>query len=276
MPEHPLEAHLLWEAMEEALGEDPGVRWGRLNQHEREDNLEAQWGLVLYQVLRGLRARACGVPCDWIMGYSAGELSAHALSGAIPVKVLPRLVLTRARLMSSAIANAAHQPCLVLLSERLPPQARDRREASLYKHGLVLAIARSPGESIWGGMPEDLARFMEEANQAGWNARALPISVPSHTRYLANVEAEWTQLLSDTPFRAPEKKVLTGVDGTLIQDPVQVRASLSRQLVEALRWDLALQILAEHGVTKALDLGPGDDQTRLLEALVPDLRRIEI
>jgi [acyl-carrier-protein] S-malonyltransferase len=178
--------------------------------------------------------------------------------------------------MSSALFNPETQPCLVLLSERLPPQARASRAAALETLDMARAIQRSSAESVWGGTPASVAEFMRQSKIQGWNAKTLPVSIPSHTPHMTSVFEAWCEALREVQLRDPHTPVLAGVDGQQIRSQAMAEDALQRQMVSTLEWDTTLKLFPEYGVTHVVDLGPGEDQWRLIEAIDPTLVRVEV
>ena len=266
---------LLWRSFSDALGGEFDKAWALLTPEQRTLNVNAQLGVVAWQVLRYLRYRGVLPQIDWVVGYSVGELSAQAISGSIPLGQLVKLVKTRAQVMDEAFPNPNHLPCLFLLSERLPPQARVRRKECLEKLGLQLAIHRSQAETIWGGAPEAVALFLQEADKASWNARAIDVRVPSHTSFLSAAVPIWKEKLIAASLQPPAIKILSGISAEPVRTIREVQDALSLQLAQTIRWEECLAAMQERGVTEVWDIGPGQDQTRLVQELKSEINILD-
>lgn len=282
MPADPA-AQALWLAASTAVGGDFAHWWAGLDGPARRANRAAQLAVTTWQTLQWLRLRRNWGQPAWVAGYSAGELAAHAIAGSLAFADLPGLVVARAAAMDQATQNAAHAaaagkggPCLVLLAERLPPGVRAERREALERHGLQLAILRSPAESVWAAPAGQVAALLQDPVLAGrpasaWGMRVLDVQVPSHSAYLREAVPAFAGALDAVPLQAPVCGVLAGVDAEPVRTVEAVRASLLRQLVAPIAWHDVLQALAERGVTAVLDLGPGADQTHLIEVAAPGL-----
>jgi [acyl-carrier-protein] S-malonyltransferase len=75
--------------------------------------------------------------------------------------------------------------------------------------------------------------------------------------------------LTASPLADPGVPVLAGIDGSLLRRRPDALDYLPRQLAEPLRWDWCQETLASLGVDVALELGPGNDLAKLLEAGLP-------
>ncbi|MDE3009882.1 MAG: hypothetical protein KGI67_03255 [Pseudomonadota bacterium] len=276
-------AHELWRSASGQVGCDWAAYWQALPLAARSANLEAQRAVVLFQALRWLDLRTRLPAPDWVVGYSVGELTAHAIAGSLPWRALPALVVARARAMDGVAASwtAAHgdalptAACLLRAGGPLPPAASERRRQALLRHGLQLAIRRGPADHIWGGPPAALAAMLAEADAPHWQLRVIDVRCPSHTSWMAPALPAWSAALDAAAVQAPAIGILAGISAARVRDAAAVRATLLAQLATPLCWEEVLQALAEHGVGRLLDLGPGSDQTRLIRDQLPALQLLD-
>ncbi len=271
-----VEAHDLWRAASAQLGGDWQDQWSTLDAVSRRANRVAQLAVALWQGLQWLRVRTELPTPAWVIGYSAGEVAAQAIAGSLAFADVPGLMTARAEAMDAA-CGVADSPCLVLLGSRLPAAARQRREAALQRHGLCLSIQRTPAEAVWAAPAAQIAAFLADATQdGGWDARAVDVRVPSHSVYLQPALHPWRAALAACAVQAPQTGVLAGITGDPVRTADAVRSTLVDQLAQPIQWSDVLQGLLERGVTRVLDLGPGSDQGRLLEAQQADLQLFQV
>jgi [acyl-carrier-protein] S-malonyltransferase len=141
--------------------------------------------------------------------------------------------------------------------------------------GLQLAIHRSQAESIWGGAPEAVALFLQEADKASWNARAIDVRVPSHTSFLSAAVPLWREKLFASSLKVPAIKVLSGISAEPVRTISEIQDALSLQLSQTIRWEECLAAMQERGVTEVWDIGPGQDQTRLVQELKAEIHILD-
>jgi [acyl-carrier-protein] S-malonyltransferase len=85
----------------------------------------------------------------------------------------------------------------------------------------------------------------------------------------------WAAALAAASVSAPVSGVLAGIDARPVRSADAVRTTLVRQIAEPIAWEDCLAALAEHGVTQVLDLGPGQDQSRLLREALPHVEVLD-
>jgi [acyl-carrier-protein] S-malonyltransferase len=83
--------------------------------------------------------------------------------------------------------------------------------------------------------------------------------------------APFAQALDATPFQPLQAPVLAGIDAATVRDQPRAVATLSRQLAEKIRWLACMDAAAEAGITVALELGPGNALSRMLQQRHPHI-----
>lgn len=201
-----------------------------------------------------------------VAGYSIGELSAHAIAGALSGVSAVGVAALRASLMNDCLHTTPGQ-ALAALSGVLLSAA----SGMLAEHGFHVAIQTSEDSAIVGGL---LARLPNlQAALAGQGARInlLPVEVASHTPYLRPAVAPFALALRQCQWTAHTSPVLAGISANRIDDVEGAISTLSRQLAEPIRWMDCMDALAEAGATVALELGPGATLSRMLQARHPTI-----
>lgn len=257
-------------AASRVLGQDVAAWWAALDPAGLFDNANAQFAIALYQVATwGRLASALPTP-RCIAGYSLGELLAWHVAGALDAEETLRLVRIRARLMdehapsghdgiSPSAASGATGGCLVLWRGDRGPALRAARDRAMADCGLAIAIHRPGGELLLGGPAAAVDCFFAAPGVAHPELKRLPVTVPSHTPWLAGAVAPFAAALSASRLGTPNVPVLAGIDAAVLRDRDAGIAALSRQLACPLRWDWCMDALAGAGVNLVLELGPGKD-----------------
>ncbi len=199
-----------------------------------------------------------------VAGYSAGELAAHAVAGSVDTATCLRLARKRARLMDAATPDDAGLLAVIGLD--------DVRIARLCAaHGIFLAIVNGPDHVVLGGGRSALEAASAEAAASGARVVSLPVYVPAHTPLLTVAAQGFEDLLHSVALRAPQLRLLAGIDGRLVGDVERVVATLSAQIAQPLQWQTVLQQAVERGGRVFLELGPGAALSRRARELHPQL-----
>jgi [acyl-carrier-protein] S-malonyltransferase len=200
-------------------------------------------------------------------GHSLGEYSACVAAGALTFADAVRLVRRRGELMQEAVPDGAGARAAII---GLPAEEVEAvcREAS---GGEVVSAANynSPEQTVIAGHAAAVARASAAALAKGAKrAIPLPVSAPFHSPLMRPARERMTTLLETTAFSDAVIPVVTNVDALPVREGARLRDSLVRQMDSPVRWVESVRRLAEEGVDRGLEIGPGN----VLAGLV---RRIE-
>ncbi|MCI2246908.1 acyltransferase domain-containing protein [Xanthomonas sp. PPL568] len=247
-------------AAAQVLGADPRALAG---DDARYDNAIAQ-PLVCAAVLANAAALLPQLSAPaLLLGYSIGELAAHALAGGLEANACLALAVQRAQRMDAASRNGDG---LIAVQGLL----REQAEALCAQTGLHLAIVNGEDHLILGGHADALAHGERQARAQRARVTRLPVSVAAHTPLLARAAQAFAADLRAAPLAAPRAAVLAGIDGHRIGDRDDAIGALSAQLATTLDWAGTLRQAAERGVRVFLELGPGGALARIAREVLPE------
>lgn len=199
-----------------------------------------------------------------VLGYSVGELAAHAIAGSFSAAECLRLAAQRAEAM-----DAVSPPDAGLLAVRGLCEARV--QALCAAHGAAIAIVNGPTHCVLGGPAAALAALETAIGATDAKLTRLPITVPSHTPWLAAAVAAFADSLQASALQAPSLPVLAGIDGSRVFRREDVIRTLAAQLAQTVRWQDCLIQAVERGGRAFLELGPGCALARIARESFPDL-----
>ncbi len=259
------ECEVVRQAASEVLGQDIAKWWRGLGDREIFLNSNAQFAIAYFQMATWVRISPLLPEISLIAGYSLGELIAYHVAGALSAAETFRLVRLRAHLMDEASAGGDGKGgCMVLWRGRVSPATLAARDSAIAKYGLDVAIKRRNGEDILAGPSYAIARFVAELQVMNPNLVRLPVTVPAHSHYLAQASSSFRNILSASAITAPRITVLGAVDAMPVRTRDEAIDALSRQISTTIRWDGCMDALAESGIDKVIELGPGNDLSKLI------------
>ncbi|MFC7519890.1 malonate decarboxylase subunit epsilon [Xanthomonas populi] len=197
-----------------------------------------------------------------VLGYSVGELAAHAVAGSMDSATCLQLAATRARLMDAASPDNAGLMAVV----GLPLRAL---ETLCQTHGAALAIVNGGDHTVLGGPHAALKALGDAAQTQGARITLLPVSVPAHTPWLRAAAGAFAIELSNAAVHAPRLRVLAGIDARAVTTQALAVDTLAAQIAQTVRWHDVLVQAAERGARVFLELGPGSALARMARAVLP-------
>lgn len=245
--------HLSWDVM--AVAADPERCF--LNRY-------AQPLVVLYGLAVAAALEEAGVCAALVAGYSVGELTAHAVSGALGAAQALDLAERRAACMDKA-APAGYGMLAV----------RGIQEDNLARHaqraGAVIAIRNGADHAVLAGSRAALAQLADACAGLGAHVVPLRVSVPAHSLWLAAAVEPFGEALAGAEWQPQRVPVLAGISGQPVYTAGEAMASLRRQLAEPVHWALTLDVAREMGATAFIEIGPGRALTRMVRERFPDV-----
>ncbi len=235
----------LWQLVQES---DPA----RLNQTEVTQPALLTAGVALWRAWQD----AGGVQPGLMAGHSLGEYTALVCAGALQFGDGVRLVRLRGQYMQEAVAPGEGAMAAII---GLDDDAVVKACAEASEGDVVAAVNfNSPGQVVIAGEKEAVDRAIGHCKDAGAKrALPLPVSVPSHCDLMKPAADQLRETLASTEISRPRVKVINNVDVAAESDPEAIRKALVRQLYRPVRWTETVRQMAESGVTRLVECGPG-------------------
>lgn len=204
-------------------------------------------------------------------GHSLGEYSALVAAGALSLEDAVRLVHLRGRAMQEAVPEGAGAMAAILGGDRAAVEqlCRDAAEGE----PLSPANFNAPGQVVISGAASAVKRASSLAADRKLKAIPLNVSAPFHCALMAPAAKAVEKALEGVTVSPLAFPVVTNVEARPNSEAAQVASLLVRQIDGAVRWDESVAFMAERGVTKALEIGPG----KVLAGLVKRIdKRIQV
>jgi [acyl-carrier-protein] S-malonyltransferase len=196
-----------------------------------------------------------------VAGHSLGEFTALVCAQALPFEAAVQLVRYRGQIMQRAVPEGEGAMAAILGIDDAEVEALC---AQASQDEVVEAVNyNSPGQVVIAGHAGAVERAMKLATQRGAKrAVRLPVSVPAHSRLMRAAAQQLSLRLEQIEVRAPVYRYISAVDGLEHSDPVDIRATLVRQLASPVRWTQTVRALLAVAPT-LIECGPGKVLTSL-------------
>ncbi|MFF4324372.1 ACP S-malonyltransferase [Streptomyces sp. NPDC001568] len=223
--------------------------------------------LAALEVLRGE-----GVVPDAVAGHSLGEYAALVAAGVLEWTEALWLVRLRGELVAT-VGDRVGSATVAVIGLRRTDVTRMCAEARAAVGGVVeVAGENEPRQTVVSGQAEAVGHVTAAARVAGARTRVLRTGGPFHSSLLREAEAEFTQTLIATDFRAPRVPLVSGVTGQWVTSAAEAVVALRTQLTSPVRWTGAVESLAASGADRFVEVGPGQVLGALVRKILPDAR----
>lgn len=200
-------------------------------------------------------------------GHSLGEYSALVAAGAFDLESAVRLCRLRGQAMQDAVPPGlgAMAAIMGMDAEGVARLCADAAQGDV----LSPANFNSPGQIVIAGHARAVERAREIVGARGGKLTPLKVSAPFHCALMRPAAERLAPALAETRIGALAFPVVANVDAEPNADPARVPELLTRQVDAPVQWVKIIERLANEGVTRALEIGPG----KVLAGLVKRIDR---
>jgi [acyl-carrier-protein] S-malonyltransferase len=212
-----------------------------------------------------------GYQPDIVAGHSLGEYSALYAAGALRFEDALLLVRKRGQYMQQAVPPGVGAMAALL---KLPESALDQVLAEAAEGEVVTAANfNSPDQIVIAGHAGAVGRAMELAKKAGAKrAIALPVSAPFHCPLMRPAQEQMAAELEATTFNNLRKPLINNWQAKEVTTGEEARHGLFEQIPNPVRWTDTVRLLAQKGVKRFVEVGPGGVLTGLCRSIEPQLQ----
>ncbi len=199
---------------------------------------------------------------DLLAGHSLGEYIALYVAGVFEWSAGLRLVKRRAELMESSAGG---------MMAALMNFERGQLEKILAENpDAVLANDNSPAQVVISGTPEAVQTVISQVKAK----RAIPLKVSGafHSPLMSAAATEFKEILEAVQFQKATIPVLSNVEPSPTVDEEQLKQRLIQQMTGNVRWREISLKLAENGIERVVEIGPGNVLTGLIKRTCTDLK----
>lgn len=195
----------------------------------------------------------------FLAGHSLGEYNALFAAGVFDFATGLELVRERGALMGRVSGGG-----MAAVIGLTPQQIATVLASSDAGQRLDVANYNAFDQTVIAGPQADIAAVKSDFEAAGARAfTPLKVSAPFHSRYMHDAMNEFGTFLAGFPFAAPRIPVISNVSAEPYPQD-DVRATLSKQIGNSVRWLDSMITLLDRGLTEFEEIGPGVVLTKLL------------
>lgn len=211
-----------------------------------------------------------GIIPDALAGFSLGEISALAFSGAVSLEDGFRLVCQRGQLMQDA-SNAVDSAMVAVV--KLSPEKVEELAGQFDQ--VYPVNYNSPAQTVCAGLSASMEGFKAAVKEAGGRALPLKVSGAFHSPFMATAAEGLKQVLAPMEFGTPCCSLYSNVTA-MPYEQGQFQDLLSRQVVSPVRWQTIVENMIAAGVDTFIEVGPGKTLTGLIGKINPDVKTMNV
>ncbi|WP_292435676.1 type I polyketide synthase [Methylobacter sp.] len=218
----------------------------------------AQPALYCFQVALAETWFALGLEVECFIGHSVGEYATACLAGVFSFEDGLKLVSHRGRLMTSLTEPAGMMAVLA---------SAEKVNQALQASASQLCIAGYNGKTntVVSGSTNELTRFGAYLDQQGLAYVELKVDRAFHSPLMAPMLEDFAAIAQSINYQAPTKNIISTKTGKLIGNEIAGADYWVDQISKPVLFTQALAELQTQEVNLALEIGPQNVLTKLLQ-----------
>jgi [acyl-carrier-protein] S-malonyltransferase len=216
--------------------------------------------------LRVVQAETGQVPA-YVAGHSLGEYAALVCGEGLSFVDAVRTVRQRGIFMQEAVPVGIGTMAAIIGLD--PGGLEDVCRAAAQGEVVAPANFNSPGQVVIAGHVGAVQRAMELARQAGAKrALPLPVSAPFHCSLMQPAAERLSRVLADVAVAPLTIPVVSNAEARPNTSAEAVRDLLVRQVCAPVCWEASITMMADAGVERFVEIGPGKVLAGLIKRIV--------
>jgi len=207
-------------------------------------------------------------------GHSLGEYSALTCSGSLLFDQTIRLLNLRGKAMQSAVPKGEGGMLAVLGTEI--DKIKKILEENKSNYECFVANDNSNGQIVVSGRCEHLESLILDLKKFSIKNIKLPVSAPFHCKLMKLATDTMKDVILNTEFKKPNNLIVSNVTSTEVSNPTDIKQLLIKQIESPVRWRESVVYMANKGVRKFIEIGPGKVLSGLIKRIDKNLNMINI
>lgn len=216
-----------------------------------------------------------GLKADYLAGHSLGEYSALVCSKAVSFADAVKTVRARGTFMQEAVPVGTGTMAAMLSIETAVLEEICHEAAQ----GEIVSPANfnSPGQIVIAGSVDAVTRAIDIAKSRGFRkAMLLPVSAPFHCALMKPAADRLAVILDTILYGDMMQPVVSNVEATANSDKGKIRSLLISQVCAPVLWEQSITTMANLGVTRAIEIGPGKVLSGLVKRISKEVSTANI
>ena len=210
----------------------------------------------------------------YFAGHSLGEYSALSTSGSIDFENTIKLLQIRGRSMQNAVPKGEGGMLAVLGADI--ENIKNLLDENKKKYECFLANDNSKGQVVLSGKNQDLNLLVEDLNKNSIKSIKLSVSAPFHCKLMSPSTEIMKPKINQLTFNIPQNSIVSNVTAKETKDPYEIKDLLIRQIESPVKWRESILYMANKGVKKFVEIGPGKILSGLIKRIDRNLELISV
>ena len=208
-----------------------------------------------------------GIKADVTAGHSVGEYAALVAAGAVDFEHALPLVRKRGEIMTEV--GAAHEGTMAAIIGLDDDKVKEVCAKASGEGVVEIANYNSPGQVVISGEVKAVEAAIILAKEAGARmVMPLKVSGGFHSSLMLPAVPKLSVELAKTPFRDAVIPVVANATADYVRTVEEIKSALEKQLAGSVYWTKSISRMAEDGVDRFIEVGPGKVLSGLIKRTI--------
>lgn len=230
------------------------------SKEDLSQTINTQPAMYLADLAYAMQAEITQIP-DCVCGFSVGEIPALAYAGAFSYEDGFKIIMKRAEIMDKAskVNGGAMVAVIGLTKEAVEDIAKKVPNA-------WAANYNCPTQTVVAAAEKSVSLLIERVTAAKGRAIRLAVSGAFHCEFLTEAAKEFRIFLSSIDFFTPNLPIYSNLTGSPYEGNIPDK--LAEQMCCPVQFNTIINKMAEFGVEKFVEVGPGKVLTGLVSKII--------
>lgn len=238
---------------------------------ELKNTKYAQPAIALYSVILTKLLKEKGIKPDFVAGHSLGEYSSLYAANVLDEKQTLKLISKRGEIMSEAKVDGSMAAIIGLSAEDVESVCNEI-------DGVIEAVNYNENkQTVIAGEREVIEDSLEKFKEKGARrAMALAVSGPFHSSLMKPVGEILKKEFENYNWSDANVGIVANTTAKEIKTVEEIKNELYNQTFGPVKWVDTVNYLAQNGVTKIYEIGPGKVLAGLIKKINKEIEVVNI
>ncbi len=212
---------------------------------------------------------------EYMAGHSLGEYSALVCAEALDFSDALYLLHERGKAMQNAVPIGKGE-MIAVLGSTLPEITKIIKTLDLKDGVCEIANDNADGQAIVSGDVKNMESFKLVLKKNKIKFIPLKVSAPFHCSLMKSAASKMEEKINKTNFRNPTFKIINNVEANIENDTINIKRLLFEQIYSTVRWRESIIRMADSGVKKFIEIGPGKALSGMVKRTAKDVKCFSI
>ena len=212
---------------------------------------------------------------EFMAGHSLGEYSALVCAEALDFSDALYLLHERGKAMQNAVPIGKGE-MIAVLGLTLSEITKIIKGLDLKDGVCEIANDNADGQAIVSGDVKNIQSLKLGLKKDKIKFIPLKVSAPFHCSLMKSAASKMKEKINKTNFKNPIFKIINNVEANIENDTVNIKRLLFEQIYSTVRWRESVIRMADSGVKKFIEIGPGKALSGMVKRTVKDVKCFSI